>query len=234
VSRSLYSPWPGLTRPPSATASAGAGESFRRADARLLGGPVKPGHGDVWRKRLGKRSLSKPLKFNLPEIFPSPSEFLHPVDAYTSDYTKTSYPRPCGGDGARAQAQAGETLAGGRAGQNFAEQFCCRRPRQRQPQRCGLAGPKPSGEGRSPSRKSQCPQARRLLCRVAGAASRAERVSAGPAHPDRHDPRDAERRNRSGRSLRADPLAHPTAAQSELAARSLFPARSSFPESVAR
>ncbi len=40
------SPWPGLTRPPSKRASASAIESSRRADARRLGGRVKPGHGE--------------------------------------------------------------------------------------------------------------------------------------------------------------------------------------------
>src|SRR5438445_45758 len=47
------SPWPGLTRPPSARASASANHQsalsrlIHRADARWLGGRVKPGHGEV-------------------------------------------------------------------------------------------------------------------------------------------------------------------------------------------
>src|SRR5580704_3500715 len=36
--------WPGLTGPPSENASAFPNDFFLRADARLLGGPIKSGH----------------------------------------------------------------------------------------------------------------------------------------------------------------------------------------------
>ncbi len=58
-----HSPWPGLTRPPSARAACGRAPTrpsasanhqsalnrlIHRADARWLGGRVKPGHGEVF------------------------------------------------------------------------------------------------------------------------------------------------------------------------------------------
>ncbi len=41
------SPWPGLTRPPSAPASAGAKDSSPRADARYGVAGSAAGHGEV-------------------------------------------------------------------------------------------------------------------------------------------------------------------------------------------
>jgi hypothetical protein len=46
------SSWPGLTRPPNATASAVAKDSFSRADARLLGGRLKGGHDEFFEVEL--------------------------------------------------------------------------------------------------------------------------------------------------------------------------------------
>jgi|KBSMisStandDraft_5_1062788.scaffolds.fasta_scaffold428740_2 hypothetical protein len=133
----LQPSWPGLTRPPSALASASACESSRRADARRLGGQLGlvlwprfsrtrgAAHGD-------NMFVFKHLKFFAPTLFLLLNSFLYRADGPERPHAPR-FPRHRGGAFARATVSTGGR--GWRETRKSDEQFYYRRPA------CGRTSP---------------------------------------------------------------------------------------------
>ncbi len=114
------SPWPGLTRPPSAIASANARQLHWRADARRLGGRLEGGHG--------KNLCSfKHIKIYNATIFPSQNSYLYGVDDLERPHAPSHSRHRCRGGACANDAR------------EIAEQFCCQRSELRQSQGCRRA-----------------------------------------------------------------------------------------------
>ena len=163
--------WAALSRPPIAPASAGAGKSFRRADACRMGGRVKPGQDEI-------ANDFNNIKYSLQIVFPLQNLYLY--WSYDLWYAHTSdLARHRGGTLARAENAAG--WRGSRKSAKSDEQFCCRsfggsEPRQPHRRRCAARQQQcasPWSALGSPSRKA------RRAAQLARQRARAPRQDAG-------------------------------------------------------
>ncbi len=190
------SPWPGLTRPPSGAPCApkmtraetwrrgvlsqpprlhasACKESFAPADAGLLGGRLKGGHGELFAVESWTSKKIVPHLFTTRNCTP----YL-PDDPETGTVLRL-HPRPRGGDGARAETPSTEQGRGRVPPQKNREQLYCRSGAK--------AGP---DQGfRRPARQSQRPETRPFRARNERLPGGHPRPSAADARPLRAGPR---------------------------------------------